>query len=53
MNDKDFFTQYTIAWEQTYDEWYTYADAVSEYMLECSDMKEAKALIERIKNDTK
>ena len=49
MNDKDFFTQYTIAWEQTYDKWYTYADAVSEYMLECSDMKEANEVINRIK----
>lgn len=50
MNDKDFFNNYNINWQQEYCNWYNFIDTMHEAMLESSDMKEAKDLINRIKN---
>lgn len=50
MNDKEFFTQYSINWKQEYQNWYSFVDTMTEAMLESSNMAEAKQLIERIKN---
>lgn len=50
MNDKEFFIQYNINWKQEYLNWYNFVDTMTETMIESSDMKEAKLVIERIKN---
>jgi hypothetical protein len=47
MNRK---TLYTIGWKQEYLEWQEVVDKHYAMLLECSDMKEAKEVIERIKN---
>jgi hypothetical protein len=50
MNDKDLYINYTINWQQEYLNWGEFVDTMNECMLEYSDMKDAKDLIERIKN---
>ena len=48
MNDKD-KELYQITWTQEYPNWGVSLDELDELMLECSDMKEANELINRIK----
>ena len=43
-------TLYMVRWQQKYPEWQEFVDKHYEMLLECSDMKEAKEVIERIKN---
>lgn len=50
MKDEDFFIQYNINWKQEYQNWYNFVDTMTEAVIESSDMKEAKLVIERIKN---
>lgn len=41
---------YKIKWKQNYHDWYHFVDMTIENLLKSSDMKEAKKVIERIKN---
>jgi hypothetical protein len=43
-------TLYMVRWQQKYPEWLEVVDKHYEMLLEYSDMKEAKEVIERIKN---
>lgn len=41
---------YMVRWQQKYPEWQDHVDKHYDTLLECSEMKEAKEVIERIKN---
>lgn len=43
-------TLYMVQWQQKYPEWQDFVDKHYDMLLEYSDMKEAKQVIERIKN---
>lgn len=43
-------TLYMVRWQQKYPEWQELVDKHYDMLLEFSDMKEAKEVIERIKN---
>jgi hypothetical protein len=49
VNDKDLYINYKISWQQDYLNWGEFVDTMTECLLESSDMKDAIAIIDKIK----